>query len=282
MRLNPRVDFAFKKLFGSEGNKDLLIAFINAVLPEEDQVASLTLKNPYSLKDFASEKTTILDILALDTHGRHLTIEMQITDQLHYEKRALYYWSGIYCRQLGEGNQYDELKKTIAIHILNFNLMDETHYHNVYRIRNDASHKIAFEDFQLHTIELKKFTADLQHLKSALDRWVTFLTKAHEYSKNKIPIELKEDPAIEKAIEVLDTLYLEEDERAYYESRLKWLRDEEAAISKAEYRGRIKGKSEGKAEGKAEERLTIAKKLLASGMTLDQVMGLTGLTKAEI
>ena len=215
-KLNPRVDFAFKKLFGSEETKvEVLIPFLNAILPTQDQVVSVELINPYNLKDYPLDKLTILDIRAIDTKGHQLTIEMQVTDQLHYEKRALFCWSDVYAKQLSEGQGYSDLKKTIAIHVLNFNLLDEAPYHNIYKIKNIKSQKEAFQDFQLHTIELKKFdgTKPLQDLKTSLDRWVTFLTKAHDFSKNKVPSELKAEPGIEKAITLLDTLYLDDTER---------------------------------------------------------------------
>jgi predicted transposase/invertase (TIGR01784 family) len=281
-KLNPRVDFAFKKLFGSEENLDILKAFINAVLPEEDQVASLKLKNPYTLKSFAKDKLSILDIKAIDTHGRHLTIEMQITDQLHYEKRALFLWSDVYAKQLIEGIPYSDLEKTIAIHVLNFNLMDEEDYHNVYKIKNTKSKKNAFNDFQLHTIELKKFSKDLDHIQTSLDRWVTFLTKAHEFSKNKIPKELKKEAALEKAINVLNSLYLEEDERTFYEARLKWLRDEDASIQRALQKGKLEGIKEGKLEGIKEGKLETAKQLKKRGFSTTEIEDFTGLSEAEI
>ncbi len=284
-RLNPRVDFAFKKLFGSEENKDILLPFLNAILPPQDQITSLELKNPYNLKDYPSDKQTILDIRAIDTQGRHLTIEMQITDQLHYEKRALFCWSDVYAKQLAQGQGYSDLKKTIGIHVLNFNLMDEENYHNIYKIKNIQTQKVAFEDFQLHTIELKKFSADISHLKTSLDRWVTFLTKAHEFSKNKIPKELASEPGLKKAITVLDTLYLDEKERDYYEGQLKWLRDEEAAIQKAllrgEEKGKVEGRIEGKIEGRREERVAIAIKLKKAGMSLKQIQKITGINPKD-
>ena len=124
-KINPRVDFAFKKLFGSEENKDLLMAFVNAVLEPEEKIIELTLKNPYTLKRFQQEKVSIFDIRAVAEDGRHLNIEMQITDQLGYEKRALYCWSRLYSDQIQEGVPYEALKKTIGIHVLNFNLLDE-------------------------------------------------------------------------------------------------------------------------------------------------------------
>jgi len=280
-KLNPRVDFAFKKLFGSEETKkEVLIPFLNAILPPRDQVASVELVNPYNLKDYPLDKLTILDIRAIDTQGRQLTIEMQVTDQLHYEKRALFCWSDVYAKQLSEGQGYSDLQKTIAIHVLNFNLLDETNYHNIYKIKNIESQKEAFQDFQLHTIELKKFDGSkpLQELKTSLDRWVTFLTKAHDYSKAQVPIELQAEPGIEKAITILDTLYLDDSERQLYEGHLKWLRDEDAAIELAEHRGKIEGEKIGIEKGKIE----IAKVLKMSGIPLSDIQKYTGIPLSQL
>ena len=228
--VNPRVDFAFKKLFGSEENKDMLMSFINSIISQEDQVSSIELKNPYNEKQFYGDKASILDIKAQDHQGRYFNIEVQIRDQVHYDKRALYYWSRLYTSQLLESGKYDTLSKTISIHVLNFNGVDEDSYHNIFRILNAKTHKTYFEDLEIHIIELEKFDKELSHLKTVLDRWITFLKKAGEYVKNDIPKELEEIPEIKKAVEVLDTMYLEKDERDLYEARLKWLMDEDAII----------------------------------------------------
>ena len=95
-RINPRVDFAFKKLFGSEENKEILIHFINSVISEKDRVIDLEIKNPYNSKDFRVDKLSIMDIKAQDTNGKWFNIEMQIIDQDFFERRALYYWSRLY------------------------------------------------------------------------------------------------------------------------------------------------------------------------------------------
>jgi predicted transposase/invertase (TIGR01784 family) len=81
-RVNPRVDFAFKKLFGSEENKDLLISLINAIVSEADQVADIELKNPYNLADYRAGKMSVLDIKAQSVKGRWYNVEMQISEDL--------------------------------------------------------------------------------------------------------------------------------------------------------------------------------------------------------
>ena len=235
-KLNPRVDFVFKLIFGSEENKDILMSFINSIVSEEDQVQDLTLRNPFTSKSYQQGKLIVLDIRAIDVSGQHYNIEMQITDQLDYEKRALYYWSDIYAKQLSEGAKYSELKKTIGIHVLNFDLMDEPDFHNRYYVTNHKSKKRAFSDLELHTLELKKFNTEITQVKTTLERWATFLNKAYTFKKDTLPPTL-EDPMVKKAAHVLDMLNLDDEERLLYEGQLKWLRDEEAGIDKAYARG---------------------------------------------
>jgi predicted transposase/invertase (TIGR01784 family) len=90
-RLNPKVDFAFKKLFGSPENKDILISFINSILSDDQQIKDIELKNPYNIVNYTKGKMSILDIKAVDEKGTWYDIEMQLTEQIFYEKRACYY-----------------------------------------------------------------------------------------------------------------------------------------------------------------------------------------------
>lgn len=273
--LNPRVDFAFKKLFGTEENKEILMSFINAVVSEADRVADVTLLNPYNHKEHCTDKLSILDIKATDEHGRQYNIEMQITDQVYYNQRALYYWSKLYASQLQQGDSFDMLKKTISINVLNFNYFDaEPDYHHVFKLLNVKSHKNYFEDMELHFIELDKFDADIEHIKTALDRWASFLKKAHQYDKDTLPKELSKDAAIEKAFESLTTLSLDKNEREIYEARLKWLRDEDGALKKAHE----VGQQEGMQKGIQKTALNMVKE----GFSVDTISKVTGLSVIEV
>ncbi|MCB1213353.1 MAG: Rpn family recombination-promoting nuclease/putative transposase, partial [Chlamydiia bacterium] len=89
--IDPRVDIAFKKLFGTEENKDLLISLINSIVSAEDRVEEITLLNPYNPKAFRDDKLSILDIKAVGVEGKRFNIEVQISDEADYDKRALYY-----------------------------------------------------------------------------------------------------------------------------------------------------------------------------------------------
>jgi predicted transposase/invertase (TIGR01784 family) len=250
-KINPRVDFAFKILFGSEENVDILLPFVNSVLTLPTPITELTLLNPYNHKTHTSDKGTILDIKAKDDEDQWYNIEMQMTDQVCYSQRALYYWSKLYSQQLKKGEDFSKLTKTISIHVLNFDHFNEPEYHNVYHILNAKTYRRCFEHLELHFIELKKFNKDLSHLVTALDRWTTFLNKAEQWERNFIPAELSADPAITRAAHVLDTLSLDEVERELYEAKLKWLRDQAGTIEKARLDSFEKGKVSGLEKGEA-------------------------------
>lgn len=253
-RLNPKVDFAFKKLFASPENKDILISFINSVVSENEQIKDIELKNPYNIANYRKGKMTILDIKAVDEKGSWYDIEMQLAEQSFYDKRAFYYWAKVYSDQIESGDDFELLRKTIAINILDFNYVDEEDFHNVYKVYNENTKKEFSNLFEMHFIELNKFKKDFKELKTKLDRWVAFLNRAYEIDKDKIPEELAVDEAVKKAIEKLDVMYLDSEERELYENDLKRLRVHKAELKTAERKGRE--------EGRKEEKYEIARKLL--------------------
>lgn len=108
-RINPRVDLAFKKLFGSEENKDLLISLINAIVPDEDQVADIELRNPCNLVDYRAGKLSILDIKAYSLVGRWYNVEMQISEDLYkvWNKASGRDCSKVYSRDWSKGARRD-------------------------------------------------------------------------------------------------------------------------------------------------------------------------------
>ena len=304
-KITPRVDIAFKKIFGVEENKDLLILLINSIVSKEDQVVSITLLNPYNPKNFKKDKLSILDIKAEGADGKRFNIEIQISDEADYNKRALYYWAKLYTEQLKEAEDYGQLSKAIGIHILNFTSIPESDkYHNVFHVIEKDNGAHYFKDLELHTIELKKFTDNVSNqlsdvvekIKTSLDIWVAFLTKYNLFDKDNLPERLK-NTGLKKALTVLEVMNFSEDEKEGYEAHLKWLRIQTNTIKKYEQNAREEGFSEGKAEGKAEgeaigeargeeklnkERREIAKNFLKQGIGIEIVMTSTGLTREEV
>ncbi|MDM8541793.1 Rpn family recombination-promoting nuclease/putative transposase [Desulfococcaceae bacterium HSG9] len=253
-RINPRVDFAFKKLFGSEENKDLLISLLNAILSESEHIAYVELKNPYSLADYQAGKMSILDIKARDEFGRWFNVEMQIGYDFNFDKRSIYYWAKLVTEQLGEGMMFKELKKTYSINILDFNFIpDIDEFHNLYKIINvntgkdDKLHDI----FELHYIELRKFTKPYHELATALDRWSAFLTRAHELEPASLPKELASDKEITKAVQAVDRMF-DEEERKIYDVRMHTLIEVKSKIASAEEKGLARGMERGMEQGLAQ------------------------------
>ncbi len=283
--ISPRIDIAFKKIFGVEENKDLLISLINSIVSAEDQVSDITLLNPYNSKNFKQEKLSILDIKAKGIDGKRFNIEIQISDEADYDKRALYYWAKLYTEQLKATEDYSTLSKAIGIHILNFiSIPFVEKYHNVFHITEKESGVLYFKDLELHTIELKKFTDNstdiIAKVKNTLDMWVAFLTRHDLLKEDNLPQVF--DNSLKKAINVLDVMNFSDDEREAYEGHLKWLRIEANTLKKAEAEGRAEGREEGRAEGLEEGKLAIARNLLSEGLSIELIAKTTGLTKEEI
>jgi predicted transposase/invertase (TIGR01784 family) len=305
--VNPRVDLAFKKIFGVEENKDLLISLINSILSAEDQVSDITLLNPYNPKNFKRDKLSILDIKAKSHSGKRFNIEVQISDEADYNKRALYYWGKLYTEQLKESDDYSKLSKAIGIHILNFTSIPESDkYHNVFHIREKDTGTLYFEDLELHTIELKKFTGhstikskdEDEHkelaelvlkIKSSLDIWAAFLTRNDLLNKENLPKEL-ENEDLKKALTVLEIMNFSEEEKEAYDDHLKWLRIETNTLKNYEQKGLEKGRAEGEQIGieKGEQigidkrNREVALKMLARNKDDDEIMEFIGLTLYEL
>ena len=289
-RISPRVDIAFKKIFGVEENKDLLISLINSIVGTSDQVSDVTLLNPYNSKSFKKDKLSILDIKAKGASGKRFNIEIQISDEADYDKRALYYWAKLYTEQLKAAQGYSGLSKAIGIHILNFTSIPKAkEYHNIFHIAEKNKGFTYFEDLELHTIELNKFSSNANEelvdivakVKNSLDMWSTFLTRNDLLKADNLPIELN-DANLKKAITVLEVMNFNDEERDFYEDHLKWMMIEASTVKKAEEKAEARGEARGKAEGKAERDIEIARAMLIDGDSIEKVAKIIGLSIAEI
>ncbi|MCP5363524.1 MAG: Rpn family recombination-promoting nuclease/putative transposase [Rickettsiaceae bacterium] len=289
-KISPRVDVAFKKIFGVEENKDLLISLINSIVGKEDQVLDITLLNPYNPQNFRQDKLSILDIKAKGIDGKRFNIEIQISDEADYDKRALYYWAKLYTEQLKVAQDYSTLAKAIGIHILNFTSIPEAeNYHNVFHITEKENGFAYFKDLELHTIELNKFTCDsseeLQDIvaktRNALDMWLTFLTRHDLLKADRLPKELDNDK-LKKALKVLDVLNFSEEERELYEDHLKWLRIEANTLKKTAEKAKEEGIAEGIEKGIEKRNIEVAINMIKQKLDNKLISSVTGLTLEEI
>ena len=281
-KVNPKIDLVFKKLFGSEDNKDILLSLLNAILPLHQQISEISLKNPYNVSDYAEGKLSILDIKAQDENGVAYDIEMQIRGSDFYGKRALFYWAKMFGSQLDYVIDdtkdkdveigYSDLKKCIVISLMDFNYFEDKKYNRYFTLKDgetNETHK-GLDYLDLYFIELKKFKGKLQTVKTTLERWITFLNNAHKYTKDNLPQELAEIKEIRKASLKLDTMYLDEKEKRYYEGQQKFLIDENSRLKEAVEKAEINSKTE------------IAKKLIKRKLTNEEIAEDTGLTLKQI
>ncbi len=280
--INPKIDLVFKKLFGTEQNINLLKSLVNSILPENEQVTTLELKNPYNPSDYLSGKISYLDIKATDENGKWYNIEIQIAPFDFFGFRLLFYWAKMYSSQLKSKQTYDELRKTIVISLINFDYFidDEgkERYHRRIGLTDLDTRKIyeQTDGLELIFVELKKFQKELPEIHSTLERWITFLNKAHEYSKDNLPKELATEEII-KAMEELEVMYFNEKEQEHFESQQRKYLDEES-LAKQEERKIQNAYNEGVDTTKIE----IAKSLKSKNISTDIIIETTGLTKDQI
>lgn len=175
-------DVAFRKVFGNENKKVILISFLNAVLGLEtqDRVKEVTLLNPFQLPRLAGEKSSIIDVRATDEKGSTFIVEMQVAEPDGFDKRVLYYTSKDYAGQINSGDDYPLLRPVYFIGILNFNYFVGGDYLSSHSIIDEATGENGFKDLKFRFIELKKFNKKAHELKNIIDKWTFFIKNAED------------------------------------------------------------------------------------------------------
>lgn len=232
--IDPRVDYAFKKVFGSETTTPILADLLHAVLKPARRIVELHILNPFNDKDAADDKLSILDIKARDDLGQHYNVEMQLFGARVHLQRILYYWAVLHSDQLREGQKYTALRPTISIAIVNSVLFPGVPDHHLdFQLRSANHPQLTFSpQLSIHLLELPKFRKTPDELTDPLDVWCYFLTHGAELDRTLLPRGLQ-TPMVERAMEVLDMLSKNDQEREHYQARLKWERDQTAFIDEA-------------------------------------------------
>nr|WP_253299147.1 Rpn family recombination-promoting nuclease/putative transposase [Paenibacillus barcinonensis] len=272
--LDPRVDFVFKRIFGSEQNKDVLLAFLNSTFIEtgEAPLTEITVINTYTDKDSPEDKQSILDIKAKTVEGKLINIEMQLFNPYHMEKRTLFYWSEMYFHQIKKGENYNLLKKCVTINILNYSCLDNERYHNVFHLREDHTGISLTDDIEIHVMELTKLEQHAVPLEQGgLVNWLLFLKGIDTSNWEVLAMN---EPMLKKAMDTLEFLSHDAATRMAYDARMKALSDEKSMIEGARAEGAAKGRLEGKQE--------MARELLALGVDMSAIVKASGLSEEEI
>ncbi len=295
--LDPKNDVAFRRIFGSEKNKDILIHFINDILElkDRDKIKEITFLPTIAVPEIAAKKQSVVDVLCKDENGVQLIIEMQVAPQEGFEKRAQYYAAKAYSRQLNkgkkEGARYIDLKAVIFIAISdNIIFKDKIFYKSDHIILDKESYSHDLKDFSFTFIELPKFKiTDINLLTNIVEKWCFFFKNADKTSEADLRKLIGSDNVIERAYEELNQFNWTEDELLTYEQETKRIMDNQAAedyktnqIKQQIVEAEEKGKAEGKAEGKVERDIEIAKNLLSQNIDINTISTATGLSVKEI
>ncbi|MGB0931648.1 MAG: Rpn family recombination-promoting nuclease/putative transposase, partial [Chitinophagales bacterium] len=175
-------DVAFRKIFGNEQKKVILISFLNAVLELEslDKIQSVTLVDPFQLPRIRGEKASIIDVRAKDARGRSFIIEMQVVEKEGFAKRIQYYSCKDYASQINIGDDYPKLKPVYFVGILNFAFFPGKNYFSKHLIVDEETGICSLQDLKFRFIELTKFKKKEHELQTIVDKWTYFIKKAHK------------------------------------------------------------------------------------------------------
>ncbi len=226
--INPKIDFAFKKIFGDEQHKDILISFLNAILyGGQPIIQDLEILNPYLAPKLSGLKDTFLDIKAKITGNKYVIIEMQMLAVKGFAKRVLYNIAKKYSTQLKPGEDYTTLSPVIGLTITDFEMFDQAEVVGVlsrfalYDKDNEVEYPI--KDVELVFVELPKFTKDLSKLQTVTDKWLYFMRYAN--TLHDVPEAMKAEPEIDKAFQIANRVNLSQAELDELEQREFYVRD---------------------------------------------------------
>ncbi len=280
--LNPFTDFGFKKLFGSEPNKDLLIDFLNQLLPPQHQIQELTYARNELLGETRLDRGAVFDIYCVSPGGERFIVEMQKAKQLYFKDRSVFYATWPIREQGPRGEDWDfKLTPVYLIGILDFVMGDDQDNTEVcHRVQlKDQVNRVFYDKLMLIYLEMPKFNKTEAELETLYDKWLYVLKHLPELTGR--PAKLQER-IFSKLLDVAEVGNFDQEELLAYENSLKHYRDMKNVIHTAAVEAEAKGRAEGRAEGKVEARQEVARKLLQENLPLSLIAAATGLSEAEL
>ena len=297
-------DFMFKRLFGSEAYKDVLISFLNMLL-KDDVIEDVTFIPTEHFGLTEEDRKVIFDIMCSCSNGKRFIIEMQNASQKHFRKRALFYTAypineqGRMAREEfirdhesksdGEKFKWDyDLKPIIVAAILNFMFehddgWPDDRYHSSYRLREDSTYEVMTDVLRFVFIELKRFNKRIWEIETTFDKWMYLLKHMHEMEA--VP-EKFDTPEFRRLFLLAKIGNFTPEEYKQYLKSLESMSDYyniiDTAVEAAEKRALTKGREEGRAEGERIKAIEIASKLIANGMSKKEAAEFVGVLECDI
>ena len=290
-------DYMFKRVFGSEECKDILIAFLNRIVGNGD-IDDVSFQNTEHLGPTADDRRAVFDIAVRTKSGEEYIIEMQLAQQEYFRDRALFYASypimnqAVLTKEEFRKTHSDEgvfrwnfcLKPVRFIAVVNFPMAhnskwDESSYFSSYRLREDESGELLHDKLQFIFLELARFDKREDELETYCEKWMClFKNMSHLRERPKVFYEKEFD----RLFEMAELCNFTSDEYYDYQNSQKMIYDYENTIDFAKKQGRTEGLAEGLEKGREDKSQEIARNLLSMGLSVEQIVNATGLTEEQI
>ena len=280
--INPFTDVGFKRIFGQEINKDLLIDFLNALLKGERRVKDIRFLDKELLPEYENDRSLIYDIYCTDENGEQFIVEMQNREHVNFRERTLYYLSQAIARQgeKGTGWQFD-LKAVYGVFFLNFRLGDLPQ-----KLRTDIvlcdrdTHELFTDKMRYIFLELPLFDKEESECETDFERWIYVLKNME--TLQRLPFKAR-NAVFQKLEQIVDIAALSKEDRMKYDESIKVYRDKLAIMAFERQKGQAEGREEGRAEGLKEGRAEGLKEGRAEGLEEGRAEGLKeGHTKGKL
>lgn len=275
--VNPFTDFGFKKIFGEDASKPMLIDFLGSILPEIS-IVSLSFKDKEKAGDSEADRKAVYDIYCENSNGEKIIIELQKAKQKYFKDRTVFY-SSFPIKEQGEKGEWDyKLKAVFCIGILDFRFDEELEntkevIHTVQL--KDQNNNLFYNKLKFVYLEMPNFNKKENELETRLDKWLYFIKHLEDFES--IP-EIFKDEIFIQAFDKAEIANYTQDERTEYEESLKVYRDLKGVIDTAFEEGKL----EGILEGEIKRNLEIAKALKLNGISIEIISQTTGLPIDEI
>ena len=286
--INPYTDFGFKKLFGTEMNKDLLISFLNALFNgSEKEIEDVQFLNGENLGDGYGDRRSIFDVYCTTKDGSRFIVEMQKAEQTYFKDRSVYYATTPIRQQAPKGKWDYHLENVYTVGILNFEFPNNEYpadsYRHEIKLKDVEDNHVFYDKLTFVYLEMPKFNKTENELETMFDKWMFVLRNLSRLLERPVALQ---DYVFKKLFEQAEIAKYSEAERRQYEASQKEYWDYtstlETAERKGEMRGEIKGREEGREEGRKEGREEIARKMKADGLPNEVIAKYTGLSADEI
>ena len=284
--IDPCTDYGFKRVFGQEAHKEVLIAFLNSLLPARHQVAEVSFMNTEVLPMHPALGGVVFDLHCVTPSGERFIVEMQRKAQPFFVDRSVFYTASAIANMVERGEGVGELPAVYFIGLMDFRPVGEEWQGKLLReaTLKDREGKEIYEKLRMYFIQLPLFTKALDELATPLEMWLYYLK--HLPDLTSIPATFRDIPVFVKAFEAAATATMTEAEQlAYFASvddRTVTRLSLEYDIKNATAKGKAEGLAEGEAKGEAKALYDTARKMKAKGYPAEAIAEMTGLSAEEI